>query len=83
MKKMITASAIAALAAIMLLPVAGRVNASSWSGSIARQGGNPIPPGGGGHFTERQGGNPIPPGGGGHFRVWQGGNPIPPGGGGH
>jgi hypothetical protein len=66
MKKIITASVLAAFAFTMLLPVAGQVNASSVNYPIARQG-NPFPPnGGGGHITFRQG-NPFPPnGGGGH-----------------
>jgi len=77
MKKIISASFLAALTLTMLLPVARQVNAASVNHSILRQGGNPIPTGGGGHY---QGGNPIPTGGGGHY---QGGNPIPTGGGGH
>jgi hypothetical protein len=77
MKKIITASFVAVLALTMLLPVIGQVNAASVNHSVLRQGGSPIPPGGGGHY---QGGSPIPPGGGGHY---QGGSPIPPGGGGH
>ncbi len=65
MKKIISTSFLAALALIMLLPVARQVNATSVNHSILRQGGNPIPGGtGGGHY---QGGNPIPGGtGGGH-----------------
>jgi hypothetical protein len=63
MKKIISASFLAALTFTMLLPVARQVNAASVNHSILRQGGNPTPPGGGGgHF---QGGNPTPPGGGG------------------
>jgi len=77
MKKIISTSVLAAFALVMLLPVAHQVNASSVNQSIFRQGGLPMPPGGGGHF---QGGLPMPPGGGGHF---QGGLPMPPGGGGH
>ena len=65
MKKLITASFLAALAFGMLLPITRQVNAASVNHSILRQGGNPIPgAGGGGHY---QGGNPIPgAGGGGH-----------------
>ena len=63
MKKIISASFLAALTLTMLLPVARQVNAASVNHSILRQGGNPIPTGGGGHY---QGGNPIPTGGGGH-----------------
>lgn len=63
MKKIISASFLAALTFTMLLPVARQVNAASVNHSILRQGGNPIPTGGGGHY---QGGNPIPTGGGGH-----------------
>jgi hypothetical protein len=63
MKKIIGASFLAALSLTMLLPVARQVNAASVNQSVLRQGGGPIPPGGGGHF---QGGGPIPPGGGGH-----------------
>ena len=77
MKKIISASFVAALAMTMLLPVARQVNASSVNQSILRQGTNPMPTGGGGHF---QGTNPMPTGGGGHF---QGTNPMPTGGGGH
>jgi hypothetical protein len=66
MKKIISVSFLAALALSMLLPVAGRVNATSVNHSTLRQGGNPMPTGGGGgHFTLRQGGNPMPTGGGG------------------
>jgi hypothetical protein len=52
----------------MLLPVAGRVNATSVNTSILRQSGGPMPTGGGGgHFTVRQSGGPMPTGGsGGH-----------------
>jgi hypothetical protein len=64
MKKIISVSLLAALA--MLLPVAGRVNATSANPSLLRQGGGPMPTGGGGgHFTLRQGGGPMPTGGGG------------------
>jgi hypothetical protein len=80
MRKIMSASVLAAFALTMLLPGTRQVNAASVNRNILRQGGNPIPTGnGGGHF---QGGNPIPTGnGGGHF---QGGNPIPTGnGGGH
>jgi hypothetical protein len=63
MKKIISASFLAVLALTMLLPVARQVNATSVNHSILRQGGNPMPPGPGGHF---QGGNPMPPGPGGH-----------------
>ncbi len=77
MKKMITASVVAAFSLAMLLPVARQVNAASVNQSILRQGGSPLPGGGGGHF---QGGSPLPGGGGGHF---QGGSPLPGGGGGH
>jgi hypothetical protein len=48
MKKIISTSLLAALALIMLLPVAGRVNASSVNHSIFRQGTGPLPGGGGG-----------------------------------
>jgi hypothetical protein len=77
MKKIISTSLLATLALAMLLPVARQVNAASVYHSILRQGGNPMPTGGGGHY---QGGNPMPTGGGGHY---QGGNPMPTGGGGH
>ena len=77
MKKIISASFLAALALTMLLPVARQVNAASVNLSVLRQGGVPMPGGGGGHF---QGGVPMPGGGGGHF---QGGVPMPGGGGGH
>lgn len=63
MKKIISATFLAAAAVIMLLPVARQVNAASVNHSILRQGSNPIPTGGGGHY---QGSNPIPTGGGGH-----------------
>ena len=52
MRKIITASFVAALALTMLLPVARQVNAASVNHSVLRQGGNPIPPGGGGHYQE-------------------------------
>jgi hypothetical protein len=63
MKKIISASFLAALSVTMLLPVARQVNATSVNHSVLRQGGNPIPGSGGGHY---QGGNPIPGSGGGH-----------------
>jgi hypothetical protein len=68
MKKIISASFLAVFALTMLLPVAGRVNATSVNPSILRQGGMPMPGGtGGGHYTLRQGGMPMPGGtGGGH-----------------
>jgi hypothetical protein len=63
MKKIISASLLAALASIMLLPVAQQVNATSVNRSVLRQGSNPLPGGGGGgHY---QGSNPLPGGGGG------------------
>ena len=77
MKKIIITSAFAALTLTMLLPGVKQVNAASVNQSVLRQGGNPLPGGGGGHY---QGGNPLPGGGGGHY---QGGNPLPGGGGGH
>jgi hypothetical protein len=80
MKKIITASL---LAATMLLPVTGPVNATSVNQSILRQSGSPMPTGGGGHFTLRQSGSPMPTGGGGHFTLRQSGSPMPTGGGGH
>jgi hypothetical protein len=86
MKKIISASFLAALTLTMLLPVARQVNAASVNHSILRQGGNPLPgSSGGGHFTLRQGGNPLPgSSGGGHFTLRQGGNPLPgSSGGGH
>jgi hypothetical protein len=66
MKRIITASILAVLAAIMLLPVTRQVNAASVNQTSLRQG-PPIPPDpGGGHFSLRQG-PPIPPDpGGGH-----------------
>ena len=66
MKKLISASFLAAFALIMLLPVAGGVNAASVNQSILRQGSGPMPTGGGGHYTLRQGSGPMPTGGGGH-----------------
>ncbi len=63
MKKIMSASFLAALAVTMLLPVARQVNAASVNHSVLRQGSNPIPTSGGGHF---QGSNPIPTSGGGH-----------------
>ncbi len=80
MKKILSASFLAALALTMLLPVARQVNATSVNRSVLRQGGVPMPGGnGGGHY---QGGVPMPGGnGGGHY---QGGVPMPGGnGGGH
>ena len=47
MKKIMSASILAVLALTMLLPVAGRVNASVVNHPVLRQG-NPAP-GGGGH----------------------------------
>jgi hypothetical protein len=66
MKKLMTVSFVAALAAIMLLPVARQVNATSVNQTTLRQGTLPMPGSGGGHFTVRQGGVPIPGSGGGH-----------------
>jgi hypothetical protein len=65
MKKIISASFLAALTFTMLLPVAGRVNAASVNYSVLRQGSSPMPgSGGGGHY---QGSSPMPgSGGGGH-----------------
>jgi hypothetical protein len=83
MKKIISASFLAAFALTMLLPVTRQVNAASVNQSVLRQGGVPLPGGGsgGGHY---QGGVPLPGGGsgGGHY---QGGVPLPGGGsgGGH
>jgi hypothetical protein len=77
MKKFLSASFLAAFVFTMLLPVTQQVNAASVNQTIFRQGTNPMPGGGGGHF---QGTNPMPGGGGGHF---QGTNPMPGGGGGH
>ena len=77
MKKIISASFLAAFALTMLLPVTRQVNAASVNHSVLRQGGVPLPGGGGGHY---QGGVPLPGGGGGHY---QGGVPLPGGGGGH
>jgi hypothetical protein len=80
MKKLVSATFLAAFTLTMLLPVARGVNATSVNHSVLRQGTNPMPgSGGGGHF---QGTNPMPgSGGGGHF---QGTNPMPgSGGGGH
>jgi hypothetical protein len=50
MKKIISASILAALSLMMLLPVAGRVNATTSHHLVLRQG-YPMPPpgGGGGH----------------------------------
>jgi hypothetical protein len=86
MKKIMSASFLAAFALTMLLPVTRQVNAASVNRSVLRQGGVPLPGGtGGGHFTLRQGGVPLPGGtGGGHFTLRQGGVPLPGGtGGGH
>ncbi|MGA7795115.1 MAG: hypothetical protein WCA19_18915 [Candidatus Acidiferrales bacterium] len=68
MKKIISASFLAAFALTMLLPVTRQVNAASVNHSVLRQGGVPLPGGnGGGHFILRQGGVPLPGGnGGGH-----------------
>ena len=77
MKKIISASFLAAFVFSMVLPVAHQVNASSVNDRILRQGTLPMPGGGGGHF---QGTLPMPGGGGGHF---QGTLPMPGGGGGH
>jgi hypothetical protein len=67
MRKITSASFLAAFAFTMLLPVVRQVNAASVNHSILRQGGVPMPGGGsgGGHF---QGGVPMPGGGsgGGH-----------------
>ena len=50
MKKIISASFLAVFALTMLLPVAGRVNATSVNHSVLRQGGVPLPgSNGGGH----------------------------------
>jgi hypothetical protein len=66
MKKIISASFLAAFAISMLLPVAGRVNATSVNPSLLRQSGGPMPTGGGGgHYIARQSGGPMPTGGGG------------------
>ena len=48
MKKIISASFLAVLTLTMLLPVAGRVNATSVTHSILRQGTGPMPGSGGG-----------------------------------
>jgi hypothetical protein len=48
MKKIITASFLAVLTLTMLLPVTGQVNAASVNHSVLRQGGMPMPGGGGG-----------------------------------
>jgi hypothetical protein len=80
MKKIISASFLAAFALIMLLPVTRQVNAASVNHSVLRQGGVPLPgSSGGGHY---QGGVPLPgSSGGGHY---QGGVPLPgSSGGGH
>ena len=63
MKKIISASFLAALTFTMLLPVGQQVNAASANHSILRQGTTPMPGGGGGgHY---QGTTPMPGGGGG------------------
>ena len=49
MKKIITTSVFAALTLTMLLPGIKQVNAASVNRSVLRQGGNPLPGGGGGH----------------------------------
>jgi hypothetical protein len=49
MKNIISVSFLTALTFTMLLPVANQVNASSVNQGIFRQGGNPMPGGGGGH----------------------------------
>jgi hypothetical protein len=80
MKKIMSASFLAAFALIMLLPVTRQVNAASVNRSVLRQGGVPLPgSSGGGHY---QGGVPLPgSSGGGHY---QGGVPLPgSSGGGH
>ena len=68
MKKIISASFLAAFAVTMLLPVARQVNAASVNHSVLRQGSSPMPgSGGGGHVILRQGSSPMPgSGGGGH-----------------
>ena len=83
MKKIISASFVAALSLTMLLPVAGRVNASSVNQPIAKQGGMPGSGNGGGHYSVRQGGMPGSGNGGGHYSVRQGGMPGSGNGGGH
>jgi hypothetical protein len=80
MKKIISASFLAAFALTMLLPVTRQVNTASVNQSVLRQGGVPLPgSSGGGHY---QGGVPLPgSSGGGHY---QGGVPLPgSSGGGH
>jgi len=80
MKKIMSASFLAAFALTMLLPVTRQVNAASVNRSVLRQGGVPLPgSSGGGHY---QGGVPLPgSSGGGHY---QGGVPLPgSSGGGH
>ena len=78
MKKIISASFLAALALIMLLPVTRQVNAASVNYPALRQGGVPLPGStGGGHITLRQGGVPLPGStGGGHITLRQGGVPL-------
>lgn len=76
MKKLMSASFLAAFALVMLLPVARQVNAASVNHSALRQGPS-LPGGGGGHVVQ---GPSLPGGGGGH--VMQGPS-LPGGGGGH
>ncbi len=76
MKKLMSASFLAAFALVMLLPVTGQVNAASVNHSVPRQGPS-LPGGGGGHVVQ---GPSLPGGGGGH--VVQGPS-LPGGGGGH
>lgn len=73
MKKLMSASFLAAFALVMLLPVTGQVNAASVNHSALRQG--PSLPGSGGHILQ----GPSLPGSGGH--ISQG--PSLPGSGGH
>ena len=63
MKKIISASFLAAFALTMLLPVARQVNAASVNPAQCIRAATPMPGGGGGgHY---QGGTPMPGGGGG------------------
>ena len=62
MKKIMSVSFLAAFALVMVLPVAGKVNAASVNHSILRQGPS-VPGGGGGHILQ---GPSVPGGGGGH-----------------